>query len=128
MSTQDREMLAKAVADSRSIREALKRLGLVPAGGNYQSFHKAVRAFGIDMSHFTGQGHLRGKTHDYNTRPLRAVLRRGRLEYTHGLKRRLIVAGLKPRRCERCGLTEWLGPPIPLELDPRDGDRTNDLP
>jgi hypothetical protein len=31
--------------------------------------------------------------------------------------RRLIAAGLKQARCERCGRTEWEGEPIPLHLD-----------
>lgn len=127
MSVQDRAALARAVAGSLSIREALEKLELVAAGGNYESFKKAVLAFGIDTSHFTGRGHLRGKTHAYNTRPLRTVLRRGKLEQTFRLKLRLLSAGLKPHRCERCGLTEWLGRPVPLELHHRDGDRTNNL-
>ena len=125
MSTRNREVLANAVAGSRSIREALEKLGLAPAGGNYESFNKAVRKFGIATTHFTGQGHLRGHTHNYNTRPLRSVLVRGRLEQTFRLKRRLISAGIKSHRCECCGLTEWLGHPVPLELHHKDGDRTN---
>jgi 5-methylcytosine-specific restriction endonuclease McrA len=29
---------------------------------------------------------------------------------------RLISAGVKERRCERCGLDTWLDEPIPLQL------------
>jgi DNA-binding CsgD family transcriptional regulator len=39
------------------------------------------------------------------------------------LKRRLYDAGLKLRRCERCGLTEWRDAPIALELHHANGDR-----
>jgi Zn finger protein HypA/HybF involved in hydrogenase expression len=39
------------------------------------------------------------------------------------LKRRLIEAGLKQDRCEACGLDEWLGRPITLELHHRNGVR-----
>jgi len=38
------------------------------------------------------------------------------------IKRRLIKAGLKEERCEACGLTEWLGKPISLELHHVNGD------
>jgi len=125
MSTRNREVLAQAVAESHSIREALEKLGLTPAGGNYETFKKAVRKFGIDTTHFTGQGHLRGKTHNYGTRPLEVILTEGKLEQTFRLKRRLLAAGIKSHRCEQCGLTKWLGHPVPLELHHRDGDRTN---
>jgi len=127
MSTRNRELLVRAVAESRSIRGVLTRLGLAPSGGNYETVKKAIRALGLDTSHFTGQGHLRGKTHDYSKRPLCEILTCGKLEHTSRLKRRLICAGLKPHRCERCGLTEWLGQPVPLELHHLDGDRTNNV-
>lgn len=39
------------------------------------------------------------------------------------LKSRLIEFGYKEARCESCGLTEWLGSPIALELHHEDGDR-----
>jgi 5-methylcytosine-specific restriction endonuclease McrA len=39
------------------------------------------------------------------------------------LKRRLIEAGLKENRCERCGLDRWHGEPITLELHHRNGVR-----
>jgi len=125
MSVRDQETLGRAVAGSYSIRETLRKLGLVPAGGNYETIKKAIAQAGIDTSHFTGKGHLRGKTHRYSTRPLEVILRRGKLENTHRLKRRLLSEKCKERKCERCTLTEWLGQPIPLELHHRDGDRTN---
>ena len=40
-----------------------------------------------------------------------------------GLRRRLIAEGLKEHRCEMCGLTDWTGLPIPLELDHINGRR-----
>ena len=33
--------------------------------------------------------------------------------------------GLKERKCECCGNTEWMGKPIALELHHLDGDNTN---
>ena len=38
---------------------------------------------------------------------------------------RLLSEGYKQHRCECCGLSEWLGSPIPLELHHKDGDRNN---
>jgi hypothetical protein len=125
MRTRDRQTLAEAVASSRSIRETLRKLSLAPAGGNYETIKRAIAQFGIDTSHFTGQGHLKGKRHDYSKRPLEVILRRGRLEHTSRLKGRLLSEKRKGHECERCGNEEWLGQPIPLELHHKDGDRTN---
>jgi hypothetical protein len=38
------------------------------------------------------------------------------------LKKRILAEGLKQARCERCGNTEWLGRPIPLQLHHVNGD------
>lgn len=38
------------------------------------------------------------------------------------VKRRLLGAGLKENRCERCGLEEWLGAPLSMALHHVNGD------
>jgi hypothetical protein len=38
------------------------------------------------------------------------------------LKRRLLADGLKQRLCEACGVSEWRGRPLPLELHHINGD------
>ena len=39
--------------------------------------------------------------------------------------KRLIKEGYKEQKCECCGMTEWLGEPIPLELHHIDGNKQN---
>ena len=41
------------------------------------------------------------------------------------LKRRSVLID-QEYRCNRCGNGEWFGQPLPLELEHKDGDRTND--
>jgi DNA-binding transcriptional ArsR family regulator len=55
--------------------------------------------------------------------PLEAMLVEGSVHGRWNLKRRLIAAGLKRAACEECGLTEWRGRPITLELHHRNGVR-----
>ena len=43
----------------------------------------------------------------------------------HRLKLKLLEEGVKERRCEICESIEWLGKPIPLELDHIDGNHHN---
>jgi hypothetical protein len=53
-----------------------------------------------------------------------------RVEHTAGgrwnLKRRLLAAGLKEPRCERCGIEDWLGEPLALPLHHINGDNRDD--
>ena len=38
---------------------------------------------------------------------------------------KLLEEGIQEHKCECCGLSTWLGKPIPLELHHKDGDRHN---
>jgi hypothetical protein len=55
--------------------------------------------------------------------------RRVRLEsYPEAVGRRVLKSHLldcRGWRCEVCGIVKWMGRPVPLELDHRDGDSTN---
>ncbi len=44
---------------------------------------------------------------------------------SHKLKNKLIDDKIKEHKCEDCGLNEWLGSRIPIELHHIDGDRYN---
>jgi len=44
-----------------------------------------------------------------------------RVNRTH-LKGRLLAAGLKDNRCERCGIQDWLGKPLAMALHHVNGD------
>lgn len=41
------------------------------------------------------------------------------------LKKKLIEEGFKEKKCERCGITEWMGEEVPLELHHIDGNHYN---
>jgi DNA-binding transcriptional ArsR family regulator len=54
------------------------------------------------------------------------LLVKGRLQTNRShLKLRLLKEGLKDNRCELCGITEWHGKPLNMQLHHRDGDGTN---
>jgi hypothetical protein len=120
------EQLRKAVAERVSVRDIIQALGLRPCGGNYTTVNRRVAELGLSTSHWLGQAYLRGKSHSYRPpRPLDQILRVGTRVKTSQLKKRLIRAGLLDAVCSSCGLTEWLGKSIPLELDHIDGDNEN---
>lgn len=109
------EQFAQAVSVSRTLAEVADRVGMRTRWGARQRIDR----LGLDAAHFRGQGWRRGKG-----RPLADVLVDGvSLSHTAWLRQRLVREGLKEHNCEVCGLTEWNGLPIPLELDHINGRR-----
>ena len=122
-----RERLLEALKTSRSIRQALIKAGLAPAGGNYATAHMLIKEHRLDTSHMTGQGWNKGDVMgllNRNTLPLEDIL----IEYstyacTSSLRHRLVKEGLLAETCNKCGLTQWNGKKISLELNHVNGDR-----
>jgi hypothetical protein len=108
-----------AIAASRSYSEALRRLGMRPAGGNHATLRRyAERVWRIPTDHFDPYAHRRQRRSVSVARPLEEVLVEGSTYDRGSLKRRLFETGLKARRCEMCGVGErWHGRPMALVLD-----------
>jgi len=119
----DRQMIA-AIKTSRSIRQVLIKIGLKAAGGNYNTVKRAIKKFNLKVN-MVGQAYLRGKTHSWGLRiPLKKILVK-ETSYKGGsykVKGRLLLAGILKNKCYCCDGTEWLGKPIPLELEHINGD------
>jgi hypothetical protein len=121
------EQLAEAVLAAVTVHDVLRRLGYEPNGGMFRAVSARIRLLGLDTAHFTGRAWAKG--HRFPARgatPLEDILvANSAYTGTAVLRRRLITAGLKPDRCERCGLREWQGRPLPLALDHINGDHTD---
>ena len=91
--------------DSTTYRQALSRLNLRPAGGNYAQLRKYIRESKLDTTHFTGQGWSRGQKCPRPMRSLAEIMTEDSDYHSFGLKQRLFAAGLKPRSLRRV----WLG-------------------
>jgi HNH endonuclease len=114
-----------AVAESLSYAEALRRLGMRPAGGNHRTLQKYVELWGISTDHFDpifAQRRQRRR----QVRPLHEILVENSTYSRGSLKRRLYSAGLKQRTCELCGQGEdWRGKRMALILDHINGVATD---
>ncbi len=121
------EQLREAVATSKSVRNVLIKLGLIPAGGNYQHVSKTIKDLKIDTSHFTGMGWRLGRTFDFvPQRSLESILQKDSDFQSFKLKKRLFREGLKTPKCELCGWAEVSKDGrIPVELDHINGDHTD---
>jgi hypothetical protein len=119
--------LRAAVASSKSFAQVIRKLGLVPAGGNYVQVQRRIGQLALDTSRFTGSGWNSGLKHRPRPRaPLEQVLVADRPTGSHKLKQRLIRAGLKPPACELCGWAVRASDGrIPVELDHINGNRAD---
>lgn len=113
--------LREAVKTSGSIRQVLKKLNIVAAGGNYQTTHRRISKLGIDTSHFHGQAWNKNKKIGPK-RPVEDYLKENTVVQSFRLRNRLISEGIKQHKCECCGITEWRGQPTPIELDHINGN------
>lgn len=120
------EQLAKAITNAKNKAEVLRLLGLKPAGGNYAQLNKYIKEYKLDIAHFVGQAWAKGKTFK-NRRKLKYDIFVENSQYTNtnSLRLKLLKYGLKEAKCSSCLGTEWLGEPIPLELDHINGVRTD---
>jgi len=118
------EQLLEAVKTSKSYRQVLVQLNVVPAGGNYQTLKKAINYYDLDISHFTGRAWNKGRTFAPH-RPLSDYLDNKQPIQSYKLKKRLFKEGLFIIKCERCENTRWENEIIPLELHHLDGDTKN---
>lgn len=106
---------------SFSLAQTLKNLGVAPYGGNYAVLKKAIAHFKIDTSHFTGQIWNKGLKMEAK-QPIQRYLNNERKISSFKLKNRLIRESYFAWQCSNCQGTEWLGQPIPLELDHINGN------
>lgn len=116
------EQFIEAVKESFSIRETLNKLDVIPSGGNYFTFHNHCKRLDLDISHFDGGAKTR-KAKPYSAKlPLSEILILNSPASNAAIKKRLLAEGVKKQMCEYCLLSEWMGKPIPLELEHVNGN------
>jgi Zn finger protein HypA/HybF involved in hydrogenase expression len=114
-----REALDEIIRSSISIAEVLRKLGLKPSGGNHTTITRLIRYYSLNVSHFRGQAHMRGKKVSCPQR--RWSISEAFIENspvsTGQLRRMILRDGLLEYRCANCGIAQWLGQPLTLQLD-----------
>lgn len=120
----EKSALEKIVASSFTVREALSKLGLKTAGGNYTQFSYYVKAYSLDIKHFTGRSWRKDKKIPRNpVYSLSEILVENSSFQSNKLKKRLYSAGIKNPACEECGWCKMSDDGrVPLELDHVNGN------
>ena len=123
------EELAHAVAQSTSVAQVMRTLGIKPAGGSHLHISKRIRRDGLDTSHFLGQAIHRGKVRPRLSPEEILIRRQDRSSRTKPdlLRRALAEIGVRGC-CAICGVGDsWCGRPLVLHVDHIDGDASNNL-
>jgi hypothetical protein len=89
--------------EGHSLRDCIARFGF-----SRHSWHAAVRRGAIIPRAFP--------------MPIEDLLVADTYRSRHNIKLRLVGEGIKPNRCEVCGLSEWLGRPLSMALHHINGD------
>jgi hypothetical protein len=114
-----KEDIEQFVKDSKSYAELARKIGYDDASKNgsaYRNVHQMIDKLDLDTSHFTGQGWNKDNF-DYSR------FRYGKKIKTADALNAITL--LRGHKCENCGLEEWRGKKIPLEVHHIDGDELN---
>lgn len=110
------EDFIELVRTSSNYSEMLISLGLTPyGGGSTKILKERINNLHCSTEHF--------KLQAYNAsasirRPIDSILvKNSEYKSIATLKRRLVREGKLPYRCDVCGISEWNGLPISLQLD-----------
>lgn len=113
------------VAASVTLADILRKLGIEPQAGNYQTLKRRLKEDGIETAHLP-LGRLdfnKGRKVTTELIPLDEVLVEHSSYSRSSLKRRLLAEGLLKNECFECGqLPQWNGKPLVLVLDHWNGE------
>ena len=110
--------IIEACSISLSMAQAAARLGI-----HFNTFRTHAKRLGVYSPNPSGKGMKKKSSRSI---PLDEILKGKHPQYqTYKLKRRLLNAGIKKNECEKCGVSNWLGEKLAIELEHIDGIRTN---
>jgi len=112
--------ISVAVEISTCILDVLDNLSMRPSGNSYATIRNKIEELNLNTDHWEkAKPGPKGKQ-----KPLDEILvRNSTYKYSNSLKKRLIRAGLLEYLCYICGLRDWQGKDITLEMDHLNGKR-----
>lgn len=119
------EQFRQIVSECTSISQVFLRMNLCRSSDQYRPFREAVADLGISTAHFKGQYTAEGFSPKKSNEEIFVT---GGKSCATTVKRALKAQNLIPYRCEtpQCQNSgEWLGSPLSLQLDHRNGDNTD---
>ena len=112
------------IKESNTWADVCRKIGIKPMTGAQSYIKKIAIRLGINFNHFIGKSSRKGKTSGKRI-SVKKYLYNGSKITSHRLKILLIRDGLKEKCCEICGLYNWNGFNIPLELHHKNGNHND---
>lgn len=122
-----KEKLQNLANTSCSIKEILEKLGFSSRGNNYNTISKLIKELDIDTTILDKNRRKLFSTNKKNKGDILKILS-GEIKTMMKPSRLLnliVEFDIKKYQCERCGISEWNGIPIRLELHHKDGNHEN---
>lgn len=120
-----KEAVEKIVKECNTVADFCRKVGWEPRGGNYNVFYNYVNEYGIDISHFKPVSDFLLKGGKYKKSSAEEYAKKSSYIRSSTLLKKILDDGIRERKCECCGNTEWQGKKIPLELHHIDGNHYN---
>jgi hypothetical protein len=123
-----KEKLQEVANKCFSFRQMILEFGLKETGGNYSNIQKRCEEFEVETSHFFGMGWNKKGHPSFSKigKPIDEYFVKGDKKIASSkVKSRLINNCLRDYKCERCGIDEWLGGRLVIELHHKNGDPTD---
>lgn len=112
------EKLKEIVKNSITYADVCRGLDLLAQGANYRTVKKLIKTNNIDISHFMGLSHNKGKKRpNIKRRLLSECLVVNSIACSSHIKSRLIKEKLIDYKCVGCDIIDWKNSPLTLQLD-----------
>ena len=122
----EKEALDKAVKESYSIASVMRKLQLPYSGSVHKRVTNLVSTYGFDTSHFTGQNWNKNSNRHNDTRiqgySKETIFVEQSPVATRVVRRYIETEPGFEHKCCICNNIEWMGKPVPLELDHINGN------
>lgn len=117
----DIEKIKEITKDSVNFTEVLQKLNIPRQGNNSKTLKRILNENNIDYSHFTG----RARSYNSNYTEVENYLNNSKSIKSSKLKEKLLKEKLLENKCSKCGISDWLGNPLVLQLHHIDGNNQN---
>lgn len=120
-----KENIEKAVKVSDSYSETLRKMEIPLQGNNSKTLKDKIKEYNIDISHFTFEKQYKEGLSNFKYIPASEYIGTNKFIQSSKLKDKLIKEGIKENKCESCGITEWMGKVITLQLHHINGNHSD---
>ena len=113
------------VREASNYSDCLRALGLGTKGGSSTDVLKdRIKELECDISHF-GKTTTKKPSNNIKYTLDEILVENSTYKNTSRLKSRLVREGRLEYKCEKCGISEWLGQPLSLQIDHKNGNNTD---